>query len=324
MLGGRTCTLGGMYDRVIVALSILLGACGGGTSSDTADASRGDQDGSAVDARRDVPAGQQRALRFYGSGGLRGDRVRIRIDDPETTAPGPRLDIGGTDFTVEFWIRPTPGGNENPAIECGPNNDWVTSNIIIDRDRHSQPFSYGIGIAGGVIVYAITGEFASYSSCGVTDVTDGAWHHVAAQRRRSDGQMTLHIDGDLETTVMGPPGDVSYPDDGVPMDVCPDGVCDYSDPFLVFGAEKHGYGAISYNGILDEVRISDVLRYTVPFTVPDAPLSPDPNTVGLFHLDSGEGNTALDSASVADGPNHGEIVLGGDPQGPEWVTETPF
>ena len=149
-----------------------------------------------------------------------------------------------------------------------------------------------------------------------------AWHHVAVQRRRSDGWLWLYVDGVLDGQVDGPDGDVSYPDDGVPQRGCPGGPCDYSDPFLVLGAEKHGYPGISYAGWLDEVRVSTVLRYEGErITVPRAPFVADVHTAGLYHFDEGDGAIAIDDSGNA---THGEIRYGGDPAGPERSSESPF
>ncbi len=266
------------------------------------------------------------SLRFHGAGGLDDDRVKIQLDVVGTIEPGPPVDVGGDDFTIEWWMRAGADDNPNPDIECGPNINWVTSNIIIDRDRHSQPRAFGAGVAGGVIVFSTTGEFDdAYTICGTSDVLDDAWHHVAIQRRRGDGFMWLYVDGRLEASVDGPDGDISYPDDGIPMDICPGGACDYSDPYLVFGAEKHGYTGISYNGYLDEVRVSDSLRYsgdTAP--VPPGPFAPDGSTVGLYHFDEGEGDVIGDSSAHPDGTTDGVRHYGGEPPGPDFTTEIPF
>lgn len=262
------------------------------------------------------------SVRFFGNGGVFDDRILIEIDDPTNDEPGPPIDVGNEDFTLEFWIRPDMRGNPNPAISCGSTNDWTTSNIIVDRDRHSQPTSYGVGIAGGTIVWAVQGPGGDpWSICGDTNVLDGQWHHVAVQRRRADGMLWIFVDGTLDTMQLAAEGDISFPDDGVAMDVCPAGVCDYSDPFLSLGAEKHGYEAISYAGEFDEFRVSTTLRYQDAFAPATAPFEPDDQTVGLYHFDEGEGTVATD-ASVHG--THGEIRYGGEPAGPQWTAENPF
>jgi hypothetical protein len=163
-----------------------------------------------------------------------------------------------------------------------------------------------------------------------TDVLDGVWHHVAVQRRESDGQMQIWVDGVLDAEgpmAGGPSGDMSYPPAAVPTNSCsPDGgsgsaSCENSDPFLVFGAEKHGFSGINYNGWLDEIRLSNALRYTTAFPRPVEPFTPDADTAALYHLDEGGGATAADAAGSADGA----IFTGGSsPAGPEWSADTPL
>lgn len=266
----------------------------------------------------------QLSLRFYGNGGLFGDRIRVPVDDPATALPGPPVDVGAGDFTVELWLRTQPGWNANPMISCGWGFDWVNSNIFLDRDRHSQSPSWGAGLAAERLVFAVNGDYAAYSLCGSTPIADGAWHHVAVQRRRSDGRMQIWLDGALEAEVTGPGGDLSYPDAGVPLSVCPAGSCNYSDPYLVFGAEKHGYGGISYNGWMDEVRVSDALRYTAPFVPVAAPFATDASTVGLYHFDEGWGPVTTDASAHPGGATDGEVRSGGVPAGPRWEATSPF
>ena len=161
--------------------------------------------------------------------------------------------------------------------------------------------------------------------CGTAGVLDGLWHHVAVQRRRSDGWMWLFVDGALQSQADGPDGDVSYPDDGVPGSYC-GGPCTNSDPFLVIAAEKHDAGAAfpSYSGWVDEVRLSTVIRYTANFTRPTQPFTTDAATAALYHFDEGSGTTLTDSSGAAGGPSPGVIKYGGAPFGPVWSTDTPF
>ena len=264
------------------------------------------------------PAGY--ALRFHGNGANDIDRVKIQIDDPATTTPGPPADIGATDFTLEFWLKATAAENSASAVLCGANDNWIYGNIVVDRDRYNQGRSFGLSIAGGVVVFGVRGDgTGSRTICGATNVLDGQWHHVAVQRRRADGWLWLYVDGRLEAQADGPDGDVSYPDDGVPGNFC-GGPC-VDDVYLVFGAEKHDAGPQfpSFAGWLDEVRLSNVLRYTVDFTRPSAPFVTDLNTVALYHFDEGSGDVITDSSGAAGGPSNGVRRFGGVPPGPEWV-----
>jgi hypothetical protein len=269
------------------------------------------------------------SLRFFGHGMDDVDRVKIRIDDPADSLPGPPADVGAQDFTLEFWLKATAAENPAAAVAGGANIDWIYGNIVVDRDRYNQDRKFGVSLAGGVVVFGVSGDgTGDWTLVGSTFVLDGAWHHVALQRRRSDGRLQIFVDGALDAQAsgaQGPDGDVSYPDDGVPGDFC-GGPCDGSDPFLVLGAEKHDAGPAypSYSGWLDELRLSSVLRYSGPFAPPGAPFTPYAATVALWHLDEGAGNLVGDSSGASGGPSHGQRRFGGSPPGPLWSSDTPF
>ncbi len=260
------------------------------------------------------------ALRFFGNGVNDIDRVKVRIDDPANSLPGPPADVGATDFTLEFWMKALAAENGAPAVACGANNNWIFGNIVVDRDRFNQPRSFGVSIAAGRVVFGVDGNSGQRTLCGSANVLDGAWHHVAVQRRRSDGFLWLFVDGALEASAGGPGGDVSYPDDGIPGNFC-NGPCVNSDPFLVFGAEKHDAGTSfpSYSGWLEEVRLSNVVRYTAPFARPTGVFTPDAATVALYHFDEAAGDFVGDASGASAGPSHGVRRFGGSPAGPLWV-----
>jgi len=270
------------------------------------------------------------SLRFYGNGVAAPDldRVKISIDDVGTSDPGPPADVGSTDFTLELWMKAAASDNPASAVSCGSNINWIYGHILVDRDRFGQDRKFGLSIAGGGLVFGVSGDGSGDRTiCGTSNVLDDAWHHVAIQRRRADGQMSLYVDGALEAQVDGPDGDISYPDEGIPCSTCCDGgACNHSDPFLVIGAEKHDAGASypSYSGFIDEMRLSNALRYASNFTRPSAPFTTDANTVALYSFEEGSGDTVADSSGATDGPSNGVRRYGGTPAGPEWSTDSPF
>ena len=269
------------------------------------------------------------SLRFYGNGVGDIDRVKIRIDNPGNALPGPPADVGASDFTIEFWMRAHPSENAAAPVPGGPNIDWIYGNILLDGDRYNQDRKFGVSVAGGAMVFGVSGDgTGDYTLIGSRDVLDGAWHHVALQRRRSDGRMEIFVDGALDALAggaLGPDGDVSYPDTGVPGSFC-GGPCTNSDPFLVLGAEKHDAGPAypSYSGWLDELRLSTTLRYSPGFTPPSGPFSSDATTAALYHFDEGAGNAVHDSSGANGGPSDGVRRFGGTPAGPRWSRRTPF
>ncbi|MCX8072300.1 MAG: LamG domain-containing protein [Candidatus Binatia bacterium] len=273
------------------------------------------------------------ALRFYGHGVQAPDldRVKIPVDDPNNNSPGPPVDVGDTDFTLEFWVRGSTSENSAPAITCGNNVNWIYGNILFDRDRFNQDRKFGLSFGNGRVVFGVSGDgTGDFTLCGTSNVLDNSWHHIAVQRRRSDGYLWIFVDGSLQASADGPDGDISYPDDGVPGNYC-GGPCTNSDPYLVIGAEKHDAGASypSFSGYVDEVRVSNVLRYTTNFSPPSTPFVSDGDTAALYHFDEGPAGpctgTVLDSSGASGGPSNGECKYGGSaPAGPVYVTSTPF
>jgi hypothetical protein len=278
-------------------------------------------------AAETAPAGQ--SLRFFGGGVAApdADRVKIRIDDPANSLPGPPADVGAEDFSIEFWVRGSLAENSAAAINCGFNNDWINGNIVFDRDRFNQGRAFGISFGAGRPAFGVLNDaFAAQTICATTQVLDDTWHHIAVQRRRSDGALWLFVDGQLEAQADGPDGDLSYPDDGVPGPFC-GGPCTNSDPFIVLGAEKHDAGAQypSYSGHFDELRLSNTLRYPASgFAPASIPFVADADTVALYHCDEGSGPALADSSGASGGPSDGDVLYGGTPTGPQWSSDEPF
>jgi hypothetical protein len=258
------------------------------------------------------------SLRFYGHGVDDVDRVKIPIDPPVPA------DVGATDFTIEWWMKASLGENGSPSCTPGEDN-WIYGNIVFDRDiwGPGDYGDYGISLTDGRIAFGINDGESGETLCGSILVADGDWHHVAVTRRRADGLMRIFVDGQLDGEVDGPDGDVSYRDGR--------GTEYENDPFLVIGAEKHDAGPEypSYSGWIDEVRFSDVIRYTSGFESPSAPFISDGNTMALYHLDEGPvgacTGTVLDSSGASGGPRQATCNYGGaDPAGPVYTTDVPF
>jgi hypothetical protein len=270
---------------------------------------------------KDSSGGGGFALRFYGHGVAAPDLDRVKIGiDPQVPA-----DVGG-DFTLEFWMKADLGANAGTAT-CNQNDGWITGNILFDRDIFGggDYGDYGLSLSNGRIAFGIHNGSTGTTRCGATNVADGVWHHIAVTRQQSTGQLRIYVDGQLDNAQTGgPTGEVSYRDGRATS-------YPNSDPYLVIGAEKHDAGAAypSYSGWLDEVRLSNTLRYTSNFTRPSAPFTSDASTLALYHFDEGPvgacTGTVLDSSGAAGGPSNGVCRYGGTaPAGPVYVADTPF
>lgn len=265
------------------------------------------------------------ALRFFGSGveAPTLDRVTFALDEPARPA-----DVGASDFTLELWIKALPGDNTSTEVCSSSGDTWIRGNIVVDRDVFGagDHGDYGLAVmAGGVLGFGVDNGTTGMAICGTTPIDDGQWHHVAITRRfatgggRPAGEMRLFVDGIEDAApVDGVDGDISYRDAR--------GTGFVWDPFLVLGAEKHDAGTEypSFNGFLDEIRLSTTLRYVESFAPPAAPFETDAATAALWSFDGGAGTAICDRSGAAGGPTNGELRVGGDPAGPIYVRDTPF
>lgn len=253
---------------------------------------------------------QNYCLRFYGNGTGDIDRVKIPLDNPANP-----LDVGGS-FTIEFQVKALFSDNpQGTAVFSGTSDDWVLGHVIVDRDIFGPGDygDYGISLCGGRIAFGVNNGSLSYTVVSNASVADGSWHSVAVTRNALNGELRIFIDGNLDVSEISPvTGDISYRDNRPTS--WP------NDPFIVLGAEKHDYDNAAYpsfNGLLDELRISTGVLYSGSYT-PQPVLSDGPGTVGLFHFDEGSGLVANNSAAGGGGV-HGSIQVGGNPSGPEWI-----
>ena len=149
----------------------------------------------------------------------------------------------------------------------------------------------------------------------MNDVLDGRWHHVAVQRAVATGRLEIYVDGILRANETGPSGDISLPAGTTGI-----------NRRLVIGAEKHDLSNDfpSYEGLLDEVRLSSVRRYTTnPFTPATSPFTSDGSTAALYHFDGTGGQVCaatLEDSSAnnldADCPSTSTL--------PQYSADTPF
>lgn len=256
-------------------------------------------------------AGAQ-SIRFVGNADNDVDRVTIEVGN------GQPANIGAADFTIEFWLRAGTGNNQTLPRCNDTGYNWTTGNILLDRDRTPPNYrDFGLAIMAGRVVFGIEPTAGnSYTMCSTANVRDdGDWHHVAIQRRRSDGFLWMYVDGQLDQQVNGPDGDVSYPA----------GVGGPPESLLVIGAEKFDFDTSQFPGFrgwIDELRLSNRLQYSANFAPSTAPFNctSGDGTVALYHFDEGSGNAVGDDC----GQSNATRLFGGSPQGPEWSTETPI
>jgi hypothetical protein len=240
------------------------------------------------------PAAQNFSLRFFGTGANDVDRVKIPLLNANATERA--VNIGATDLTLEFWIKGARADNPTAACTTGPigRDAWINGAIVIDRDVFGDGDfgDYGIALFAGQVAFGVSRAGSGQTLCGARDVLDGAWHHVAVTRQRATGALRIFVDGAVDASATDPTTslDVRYN----PAHANPAA----NDPFLVLGAEKHSLaGFVSFNGSIDELRLSTLPRYLSTFSRPTGAFVPDGDTAALYHFDESSGTAIVDAAN---------------------------
>jgi outer membrane biosynthesis protein TonB len=128
-----------------------------------------------------------------------------------------------------------------------------------------------------------------------TQLLAGQWYHVAATY--GGGQARVFVNG------------IGSAAGGV-------GTTLTQGPALRF-ANLTGYPR--FGGALDDIRLSNVVRYTANFTPPNALPAADANTIDQWPINEGSGQTIFDAAAPA---NNGTLgtTAGVDSADPAWIT----
>jgi hypothetical protein len=207
---------------------------------------------------------------FNGSGGwleLQGANNYASIADNSS------LDVGNgptDDFTIECFFYIADLNGTGAKILISKNSSYslflVLSNTAQDK--------IGFYLYWNSTTYVSTPPY-------LTDLSIG-WHHIAAsydnEYTTSSDALQIFLDGTRVINAVG-------------FDITPG--C-YNSTFLfVLGGLVN-----SFVGKIDEVRISDILRYGSTYTVPSTNFSVDGNTRALWHFSESSGATSFSDATA--------------------------
>jgi hypothetical protein len=191
-------------------------------------------------------------------------------DDFTTLAPGIVLGVTGS-YTIEAWVywRGDAGSGTTwqRVIDFGSATDnWAA---FTTADPGGNPL-FGVQVGGGPLQtvsssIALSLNIWTHLAVTVNDATDVATIYVNGVASGTSGGFTYHL-SDLGNTINNWIGRSQFP----------------TDPY--------------FNGAIDELRISNVVRYTAGFTPPYTPFSSDANTVALFHFTEAVGQTTADAS----------------------------
>ncbi|MEW6079765.1 MAG: LamG-like jellyroll fold domain-containing protein [Thermodesulfobacteriota bacterium] len=208
-----------------------------------------------------------------GGSGPSGNVLLLESNNSYAQAGTTIFPASGTpaDFTVEAWIYPTAG-----------QRSYILSDDAYDFfvDYNAAYSNNGLGI--GFYVWGESGSGWDGQTV-FESVALNQWNHVAGMFDASTNQITLSING-----VLYPPSDFSY------------------SGFYTSSSQKFAVGLNSYDftgpfsGRIDEVRVSDSVRYTADFSPPAGNFTTDADTVGLWHFDEAAGATSFgdDSGNI--------------------------
>jgi len=94
------------------------------------------------------------------------------------------------DFTISFWFKPENKGKG----KIGYQNWWSYSGLV-DAEVAGALGDFGVTWGNGEVHFGI--GFGYDTTIHSKAVAVNKWHHVAATRVKSTGQMRLYVDGEL-------------------------------------------------------------------------------------------------------------------------------
>lgn len=174
-------------------------------------------------------------------GGMYGTRA-LAFTQPNSWAEGPVIDFQGGDYTIEVWVKPSSSTGLQPLVARW--GDTISQRMfLLALDNGVPRFRWGSSVN---------------ISAGSAPV--GTWTHIAAMNRGSG--FYIYVNG-AQVVNYGVTG--AFPSSTVRASL--------GNTFSSTGA-MGGAGMTTYQGLMDEVRITRAARYPFEgFTVPDRPYS---------------------------------------------------
>jgi hypothetical protein len=187
-------------------------------------------------------------------------------------------DFNLTEMTLEAWVNTS--SHAWGAVVSTTHDPYLitgTTSFSILRDQFVEVMSAEVGITGGAFPHALS----------LNPVNDGQWHHLAMTL--GGGFLKLYVDGVLQSTTAT---SVQLTNTIAPLRI----------------GFRDTHGGLYWVGLIDEVRLSKVVRYNTNFT-PATSFSVDSNTVAYWNFDipMNTGCSAIDAT-----PYHHDGTLVGN------------
>lgn len=194
-----------------------------------------------------------------------------------------QLQVAGTpipefnDFTIEFWYESCQDSTSLAQVFL-ENGEFINANINKHPISMDDYFSLCLQYDN---LNLTCWEHLVYTP-------QPLWHHVAITYDYALDEFNFYFDG--TGSWAGTQENFSY----IPDPLLTVGFC-------TFETWNYEY----FNGYIDEMRISDVIRYYGPFTPPSTEFTNDPNTICLWHFNDNNPITSVLDAS-GNGFNFGQ------------------
>lgn len=239
---------------------------------------------------------------------------------PSSTPAPPTATFTPAPPTATFTPTPTTPAGVNNALQFDGVNDFLSAGasagagpftvemwlrpgaanetgIILLAGNDDSGWSFEM--ENGRIVLWVRTNQGWQSASHPTVLQAGVWHHVAAVYNA--GAIQLFVNGQASGAAAV-------------------GSTLTQGPLVQMGAYA-GYPAFA--GALDDVRVSNVARYSGSFATPTAPHAVDANTVDLWRFDEGAGQLTAESAGALNPATLGASSAA-DAADPTWVAGYPF
>jgi hypothetical protein len=170
------------------------------------------------------------------------------------------INFGAGDFTAECWFR-WSGGGVFPALI----NTW-------SENSSNRNFFLGINTSANAPVFYFVNSAGTINTSiqSTTTISTNTWYHIAIVGDSSN--FKLYLNGTQVSSLSRQT---------------------IRAPAEVFRIGNTADNVLDFNGWIDEVRVSNSVRYTTNFTAPTAPFQNDANTLLLLHMDGTDTSTVF-------------------------------
>lgn len=206
-------------------------------------------------------------------------------------------------------VEAKPQEKHNHAIELSGSEAFI---VPIKYDG-KHPITIELFACPTTITFSNLFSNQQYGGLGISLNEEGYWQlqvHDGGQYRAVLSDQPAVVNKRVHLAAMYDEKNLKLAVDGV-LQKDPGRAEPYHDSgrYIFIGADpdKSNRPDHAFQGVIDEARISDIIRYTENFK-PEARFSPDSHTIALYHFDEGNGIIANDSS----GHNHHATLVGNE------------